>query len=160
MPADRRYGGVMASEEQVYEVVAARRLQWDQLVWQVPVLSLTAQAFLFTIALGGGNTCGARVVAALLSLIATFMSIELMSRHRQAEIADAHWLEAYEREHFPEDERYVVHGQAFRANRNLIPPGPLGRLPGYWTWTAGLTLFGGAALFALLAAILYPTLLH
>jgi hypothetical protein len=28
-----------------YTAVAARRLQWDNQVWQVPVLSLTAQAF-------------------------------------------------------------------------------------------------------------------
>jgi hypothetical protein len=36
----------MITEDQVYQAVAARRLQWDNLVWQVPVLSLTAQAFL------------------------------------------------------------------------------------------------------------------
>ncbi|MER6612681.1 hypothetical protein [Streptomyces xantholiticus] len=36
----------------VYQAVAARRMQWDALLWQVPALSLTAQAFLFTITLG------------------------------------------------------------------------------------------------------------
>jgi hypothetical protein len=32
---------------ETYAIVAARRAQFDQLVWQVPVLTLTAQAFLF-----------------------------------------------------------------------------------------------------------------
>jgi hypothetical protein len=36
---------------ETYAIVAARRTQFDQLVCQVPVLSLTAQAFLFSIAL-------------------------------------------------------------------------------------------------------------
>lgn len=39
-----------------YAALAERRLQWDSLLWQVPVLSLTAQAFLFTIALSPGGT--------------------------------------------------------------------------------------------------------
>lgn len=150
----------MAPEEQVYQIVAARRLHWDQLVWQVPVLSLTAQAFLFTIALGSGSSRLARAVAAGLSVIASFMSIELMSRHRQAEIMDAVWLESYEMDHFPdEDGRYVVHGLAFRDKRIASPAGPLGRLPGYWTWICGLALFMLAALVVLMVVWLRPSLL-
>jgi hypothetical protein len=41
---------------ETYAIVAARRTQFDQLVWQVPVLSLTAQAFLFSIALSHNST--------------------------------------------------------------------------------------------------------
>jgi hypothetical protein len=54
-------------DEIVYQAVVARRLQWDNLVWQVPLLSLTAQAFLFTIALGSGTTMVARCISAGLS---------------------------------------------------------------------------------------------
>ena len=52
---------------EAYMVVAARRTQFDQLVWQVPVLSLTAQAFLFSIALAGDASRAARVVARIRS---------------------------------------------------------------------------------------------
>ena len=45
---------------ETYAIVAARRTQFDQLVWQVPVLSLTAQAFLFSIALSHDATRTAR----------------------------------------------------------------------------------------------------
>ena len=33
-----------------YAAIAARRTQFDQLVWQAPVLKITAHAFLFPIA--------------------------------------------------------------------------------------------------------------
>lgn len=144
----------------MYQVVAARRLQWDQLVWQVPVLSLTAQAFLFTIALGSDSSRTARAVAALLSLVASFLSVELMSRHRQAEVADARWLEQYEADHFPDDERFVVHGLAYRDARNASPAGPLGKLPGYWTWLCGLGLFALAALIVLTLVLVNPQALE
>jgi hypothetical protein len=63
--------------------VAARRTQFDQLVWQVPVLSLTAQAFLYSIALSPDGTRTTRVIASLLPLVMTFLSLHLMVKHRQ-----------------------------------------------------------------------------
>jgi hypothetical protein len=56
---------------EAYAAVAARRTQFDQLVWQVPVLSLTAQAFLFSIALSPDGTRTTRIIASLLSLVMT-----------------------------------------------------------------------------------------
>lgn len=82
----------------MYQAVAARRLQWDNLLWQVPVLSLTAQAFLFATALGADVHNWARALVALLSLIISVLSILLMGRHRQGELIDAHWLERYEQQ--------------------------------------------------------------
>ena len=82
----------------MYQAVAARRLQWDNLLWQVPVLSLTAQAFLFTTALNADAAGWGRIVASLLSLIISVLSILLMARHRQGELTDAHWLERFEQE--------------------------------------------------------------
>lgn len=38
----------------LYQVVAARRQSFDSMVWQVPALSPTVQAFLLVIALGSG----------------------------------------------------------------------------------------------------------
>ena len=50
----------------VYEVIAGRRNTYDGLLWQMPMLGLTAQAFLFTIALGSGGRF-ARITASLLT---------------------------------------------------------------------------------------------
>ena len=51
------------------------------LLWQVPALSLTAQAFLFTIALGDSRPVS-RMVSGALSLVVAAMSIYLMVSHR------------------------------------------------------------------------------
>ncbi len=80
------------ARDRLYEVVAARRLQWDALLWQVPALSLTAQAFLLTIVLGPNSSRFARIVSAVLSLAAALMSMQLMASDRRAEVTDAHWL--------------------------------------------------------------------
>jgi disulfide bond formation protein DsbB len=142
--------------------MAARRLQWDNLVWQVPVLSLTAQAFLLTIALNPGTSRVARIIACLLSIVAAVLAVQLMTRHRQAEIADAHWLCAYEAAHFPD---HVVHGPAWRAKRDAQDPeagvfSVFRRLPGFKTWAWGLTLFGLASLVVLLLSLVAPSLLQ
>ena len=65
-----------------YQVVAARRQNFDSMVWQVPALALTAQAFLMTIALGPGTGHLARIAAGLLSALAALMSGQLLLRQR------------------------------------------------------------------------------
>lgn len=145
----------------LYNAVAARRLQWDNLLWQAPTLSLTAQAFLFTIALSPDSQLAARVISCSLSLIVTFLSITLMARYRQGELNDAHWLEEFEAEHgLP-----TVHGKQFKSNRDGEPlaAGWIGRsiplLPGFKTWTVGLSLFGLASLVVLVLGLFFPHVL-
>jgi hypothetical protein len=139
------------SEDQLvqYQVVAARRLQWDNLVWQVPILSLTAQAFLFTIALGADTQPVPRLTSAVLSLVVTVLSISLMARHRQAEEVDAAWLERFEAERFGPER--TLHGLPFRERRDQVrvrvPGGSLGPLAQQFrAWLVGLAVFGLAAL--------------
>jgi hypothetical protein len=131
-----------------YAALAARRAQWDSLVWQVPTLSLTAQAFLLTIALSQGNDAWARIISAVLSLNITVISIMLMARHRQAEIHDAHWLERVERDILRLG-TLVTHGPEFRRSREQlkdISAGPIGRaiplVRMFPVWVGGLSLFG------------------
>ena len=76
----------------VYAAVAARRTSFDNMLWQVPVLSFTAQAFLFSIALSPDSTRSARMITSLLALLMSVLSIHLLTRHRQAEVADGEWL--------------------------------------------------------------------
>lgn len=148
--------------QMIYATVEARRLQWDNLLWQVPVLSFTAQAFLFSIALAPDSRSVARIIVMLLSIVITFLSITLMARHRQAELTDSHWLERYE-EGWDEEDRQ--HGLSWRHRRNQEKPdaGVLDRviplLPGYLTWQIGLTLFGIAALVVIVITLTAPGLL-
>lgn len=145
-----------------YQTVEARRLQWDNLLWQVPVLSFTAQAFLFSIALAPDARSAARIIVALLSIVITILSITLMARHRQAEVTDAHWLEEYE-EDWPDKDKQ--HGDAWRLRRNAEKPhgGVLDSIvplfPGYITWQIGLSFFGLAAIAVIAIAIFAPGLL-
>ncbi len=41
-----------------YSIVASRRPPGDSLLWQVPTMALTGEAFLFTISLGGSHIAG------------------------------------------------------------------------------------------------------
>lgn len=138
----------------LYQTVAARRLQFDNLAWQVPVISLTGQAFLFTIALSGDNSTLARAIASGLACVAALLSMALISRHRSAEITDADWLRAYETANFHatftgevwQDERNRV----ARAQRNPVARA-FSQVPGYTAWMWG---FGGFALAALATLVL------
>ena len=152
----------MPSDEMLYQVVAARRAQWDNLLWQVPVLSLTAQAFLFTISLAPDTSRIARGIAALLSIVMSILSITLMARHRQAELTDAHWLEDYEKQFFPN--RETIHGEQWQARRDAVNMGPgligcVPLVPGYKTWIIGLSAFLFAGLTVLVVTFSRPAIL-
>jgi len=79
-----------------YQIVAERRQNYDNLLWQTPMVSLTAQAFLLTIALGAETKPLARLLASFLSFLAALASLQLMSKHRHMERLDSDLLEQYE----------------------------------------------------------------
>jgi hypothetical protein len=142
----------MVSDEVTYQVVAARRAQQDGLMWQVPVLSLTAQAFLFTISLGAGSSTTARVVAGLLSVVTTVLSMLLMGKHRLNEIHDAQWLEEYERAHgLP-----PVHSREYVQQWHERNSPAWGRISLFEVWLRGLALFGLAAVVVVVLAVFAP----
>jgi len=85
------------SNDVQYQVVAARRQNYDNLLWQTPVISLTGQAFLFTIALGSGSKLS-RIIASLLALIAALASSQPLARHRHFEVYYSKLLESVELE--------------------------------------------------------------
>jgi hypothetical protein len=135
-------------EDLHYNVVASRRQAMDSLLWQTPVLSLTAQAFLLTIALGEGSR-GSQLCAALLALTTALASIQLMARHRHNEVLDSKWLEEFETSH---STRGFVGIHARRVQPTA--GGPWGwfiRLRSYHVWQATLFAFAIAAL-AVIAA--------
>lgn len=119
--------------ESQYQLLAARRQNYDAMLWQTPVISLTAQAFLFTIALGTGPVF-ARMLAAFLALVSALASAHLLAKHRYLERHYSELLQACE------DARQLepVHRQPPRAD------GLLG-LSAYrvWKWVFGI--FAAAA---------------
>jgi hypothetical protein len=143
----------------VYSIVATRQLHYNSLLWQVPVLSITAQAFLFTVALDGSSARTARIIAAVLAIATAAVSMQLMSRHRQADVSDSHWLADFEDRHFTEDLR--VHGRHFKDRRDRQDAGGwLARFPySFVIWMVALGLFGGAAMLVLVLGLIWPSVL-
>jgi hypothetical protein len=63
-------------------VYATQFGSYTTLLWQVPALSLTAQSFLLTIALGSTTTNFARIIVAVLSMVIVISSWSLMHEQR------------------------------------------------------------------------------
>ncbi|WP_433602812.1 hypothetical protein ACQPXH_14205 [Nocardia sp. CA-135953] len=148
-----------ADLDAVYRTVADRRLQYENLLWQVPALSLTAQAFLFSISMGADNDSIARIASSLLALIVSFISIMLMASHRLAERKDALWLERFEDQEIGAG-TWGSHGPVFETqHRNvgldvswldkLIPMRQM-----FTVWVVGLACFGVAAIFMIIRTLI------
>jgi hypothetical protein len=149
---------------EAYAAVAARRAHFDQLLWQVPVISLAGQAFLFSIALSPETARTSKIIASFLAVVMMFLSLHLMVKHRQAEVTDSQWLEAYEKDSSPPAgvPAWPMHGSTWGRYRKGVDPnigrlGALAKLPGFRTWTWGLSLFGIAAIVVFLIAIVMPS---
>lgn len=135
--------------------MANRRLHYERLLWQVPSLSLTAQAFLFNIALNQNNSAAGRIGGASLALVLALLSLGLMASHRRALLTDTEWLERFEQQELRAGE-WAAHGAAFSG----VPPaasdldaGWVGKLSLnriFRAWIAGIGVF---AIFAVLVII-------
>jgi hypothetical protein len=92
-PARRGGGGLQAGDlVALLNVYTSQFGSYTTLLWQVPALGLTAQAFLMTIVLGGGSppvTHAARYTASALSIVVALASIWLMHNQRARAINHA-----------------------------------------------------------------------
>jgi len=145
----------------VYEEVANRRTAYDTMMWQAPVLSLTAQAFLFTIALSPGNSRLARMLSSFLALISALGSMHVMAKQRFNEKIDNAFLEWEEqRMGVSQVVGVTLHGatepiaRKFRIHRPWYVRQSSSKL-----WILILGLFAAAALFVLFVTWLRPELL-
>jgi hypothetical protein len=152
-----------------YAIVASRRQQWDTLLWQMPTMVLTGEAFLFTISLGAQTSQTGRIIAATLSLLVALSSTHSLASHRLSELADSAWLHEYELAHgVPE-----LHGLSWRSRRmgivaaqresasftdRLVSHTGTMRSIVVWFWT--MTLITGAAITTLVLAIGWPRFLR
>lgn len=82
---------------EVLGLVEQRRLSTNQLMWEVPALALTAQAFLLTIVLDPAVSAAGRAIAAGVGSVLFFVNLHLFRRHRQLEMGYSMWLEAFEK---------------------------------------------------------------
>jgi len=151
-----------------YAIVASRRQQWDTLLWQMPTMALTGEAFLFTISLGGATSQTGRIVASLLALVVAVSSLHSLSAHRLSELADSHWLHEYEIRRGAAE----VHGVSWRERRmavireQLQSPKLTDRLVArtyrfrsieVWFWTMVLIALTATSVLAI--AAIHPSLL-
>ncbi|MFE7800354.1 hypothetical protein [Nocardia sp. NPDC057440] len=148
----------LTSPEALYQAVADRRLQYENLLWQVPAVSLTAQAFLFSVALSQNIDAFPRILAGLLALNVSVISIMLMASHYRAESRDAQWLERFEQQELGAG-AWGAHGAAFRPQYTADPDaGWLGNLIHlrlmFQVWIVGLALFGLVAILMIVKTLI------
>ena len=138
-----------------YQTLAVRRTGYDAMLWQTPALGLTAQAFLLTLALSSSSTSLARLIAALLSLVLSLMTLQLMAKHRLHETLDSLLLERFEerlgltawlgvRPHGLSSRR--LHDGDAGKNPATMRPRWFWSRSSYLLWQLGLASFGVASL--------------
>jgi hypothetical protein len=159
-------GDELATVLTTYEVLGQRRANYDQMGWQTPALSFTAQAFLFSFALAPDATRFGRVLASLLALVISAASIQLMRKHLYLELIDAAILQnveeailAYRR--VGQETPPHTRAETRRIGLTLesgepITPGRSNRIDSPRFWTGALALFGVAALVIIVVEFAQP----
>ena len=124
------------------------------MMWQAPVISLTAQAFLLTIALDCTRSWVAQALSGFLAAFTASASVQLMKRHGAFEKADAEWLKNYE-----EKAMQCTPLHTKDAERPYVQLKCLARFKSHRVWSWALLLFGFVGLAAMLSAVFKPELL-
>jgi len=126
------------------------------MLWQVPSLGLTAQAFLLTISLSPGTGALARVASSALAALAALMSMQLMAKHRHHELVDSRLLESIEiRLEFPIAPHAHPTERATAAAVEVVAPGGWWtKLSSYRVWMTGLSAFATVSAGTLVNALL------
>ena len=106
------------------------------------------------------------MIACLLSHVMTGLSLHLMIKHRQAEVADSQWLEAYEDQLPPPPGslNWPLHRRKWSSYHIKTDPNVgkvrlLWRSNGFKVGFWGLALFSVAAAAVLLLSLFWPELL-
>jgi ADP-ribose pyrophosphatase YjhB (NUDIX family) len=149
-----------------YRELSARRAAYDTLLWHAPLLALTAQAFLFFIALEPGQSQLGRGIVSLLSIVVTLVSLQLLEKNRYHETLDSMLLQNLEesqglREYNTDPDRRP--GLLARyPGRHPLPPPKLrwfARRKSFNVWRAGIAAFGVAAAVIFAVNLVRPGML-
>src|SRR6266576_493536 len=84
----------------LHSALVAKRQTLDQLIWQAPVIALTAQAFLMTIAFDTTHSIFYRCLSGITATVIGLASLQLFLRHKELERQASIQLENLERQHF------------------------------------------------------------
>ena len=125
-----------------YSILNSRRDSFNNLIWQAPMISLTAQAFLFTIALGAQVSVPAKMMASFLACITAIASVQLLIKHRFAEKEYAIILEDYERTSCVQPPFELINQKL--TSSNISPSNRMGwleRRSSYHVWILVLSIF-------------------
>jgi hypothetical protein len=151
-----------------YAIVANRRLQWDTLLWQMPMMALTGEAFLLTIALYASTRQWGRILSAFLAFVVAASTLHSLGAHRLNELTDSAWLHEHEIGHDAER----IHGLAWRERRSamvaqqrrtgtftdrVIARTAIVRSITLWFWTMALIALVSLGILAI--AVFSPTVL-
>jgi len=138
----------------IYQTVAARRMAYDSLLWQMPALSLTAQAFLFSTVLTPGSSRTAQVIASTLALSVSLASLHALRRFRLGQHMDSLLLDRVESELGAEGLFGInPHASVESRARDLRQGfGAIMRRSPAKTWYIVLSLFALAAVVLLVGA--------
>lgn len=128
------------------QLAEQRRLSTDQMMWQVPSLSLAAQSFLLTIVLSGSATAVGRAIAAFVACALAYGALRTMLKHRYHEQLLSMWLEQQQQpalkplHHLNTLEDDITSDRRSELNKGFLSPRWRGkRLPAYKVWAWLLT---------------------
>jgi hypothetical protein len=99
--------------QDLYKVINSRRLQWDNLFWQVPLISISGVSFLFTIIFNPATSHFSRLISCFLAIIISSASLSTLARHRLSEVHDSNLLAGIELLRF----KVSIHGKDFKNVR-------------------------------------------
>jgi cell division protein FtsL len=101
---------------EIYDRLSERRLQWDNLLWQVPLISLTGVSFLFTIIFLESTSRFSRTMVCLLTILISYASLFTLARHRASEVYDSNLMQGIEEILYGR----VIHGKDYSTQRKLF----------------------------------------
>ena len=100
--------------QDLYQIINSRRLQWDNLFWQVPLISISGVSFLFTIIFNPTTSHFSRLVSCFLTIVISSASMSTLARHRLSEVHDSNLLAGIELLMF----QVSIHGRDFKGVRS------------------------------------------
>ena len=128
-----------------YKIICARRIAFNQLMWQVPALATAGQGFLMAAAFNPLIEARIATVLAIFSLIVGAASLQLMAKHRHLEMTDSALLMDFE-EHSDKEGYAVLHGP--HKPHRAVPENWFVRIRSFRVWSVVIIGFCLLALFA------------
>jgi hypothetical protein len=97
-PRERQVSLTADNAHELFVTLEGRRSSFEQVMWQVPSLSIALQAFLFSAAFGAGVPRYAQVIVLFVGLVAVLAAMHLLAKHRYMESLHGQVLALCQRE--------------------------------------------------------------